>query len=167
MNPCSFCDGKCCKSFVITVNAFDVARIEKETGLRGEEFAELRRLDILFYEDEFVIEAMDGKHIGYYLLSLKSHPCYFLGDGRCSIHSCRPFPCRIYPYTEEGKLNKRAICPLMSKAGFIFAWPGKNILEQYKNERRKYAELVKECNEKKLNKQEAFRFLIDKAKSMI
>ncbi|MEM4195374.1 MAG: YkgJ family cysteine cluster protein [Candidatus Anstonellales archaeon] len=167
MNLCSLCDGRCCESFVITVNAFDVARIEKKTGIKAEEFAELRRLDILSYEDEFVVEAMDGEYEEYYLLALKSHPCYFLVGGKCRIYPLRPLACRIYPHKEDGKMSKRALCPLIAKICFSFTPPEKNILEEYKNDRIRYAEIVKECNEKKLSKEEAFRFLVDRAKGMI
>lgn len=163
MNPCSLCDGRCCDSFVITINAFDAARIEKETGIKAEEFAELRRLDILSYEDEMVVEAMDGKYIEHYLLALKSHPCYFLDNGKCKIHQVRPFACRIYPFAENGKMSRRAICPLTSKIISYFSGPSKKILEQYAREKKAYVEIVKECNEKKLRREEAFRFIIGKA----
>lgn len=163
---CRLCNGRCCESFVITVDAFDVARIEKETGMRAEEFAELRRLDILSYEDEFVVEAMNGRYVDYYLLALKSHPCYFFADGKCKIYSSRPLACRIYPHKEDGKLSKRALCPLVPKTGFFFARPSKNTLEQYKSDRSRYAEIVKECNKKKLGRQEAFNFIVQRAKTM-
>jgi len=149
------------------VNAFDVARIEKETGRKAEEFAELRRLDILSYEDEAVVEALNGKYTEYYLLSLKSHPCYFFADGKCKIHSSRPIACRIYPFAEDGKMSKRALCPFVSKIGFSFSPPSRSILEQYAKEKKAYAEIVKKCNEKKLEKEEAFDFIIQKAKTML
>jgi Fe-S-cluster containining protein len=167
MNPCSFCDGKCCESFVITVSAFDVARIERETGKRAGEFAELRRLDILFYDEDTVVEAKEGGYTGYYLLALKSHPCYFFADGKCTIYSYRPLACRVYPFSENGRMSKRALCPLVSKIGFAFFRPSKKIIEEYKKEREAYAEIVKKCNEKKLGREEAFDFLIERAKTMI
>ncbi|MGB9719321.1 MAG: YkgJ family cysteine cluster protein [Candidatus Anstonellales archaeon] len=166
-NPCNFCNGRCCESFVITVDAFDVARIEKETGRKAGEFAELRRLDILSYEEDAVVEARNGKYTEYYLLALKSHPCCFLVDGKCKIYSSRPLACRIYPFREDRKISKRAICPIVSKTGFLFFSPSKKLIEQYENEKKEYARIVKECNEKKLEKEEAFRFIIQRAKQMI
>ena len=167
MNPCSFCDGRCCESFVITVNAFDVLRIEKETGRKAEEFAELRRLDILSYEEEMVIEAKNKGSTDYYLLALKSHPCYFFRNRRCEIYSFRPLACRIYPFAENGKMSRRALCPIVSKIGFFFYLSLKNIIEQYKKEKEEYEKIVKECNEKKFEKEEAFDFIIKKAKTML
>ncbi|MEM4166492.1 MAG: YkgJ family cysteine cluster protein [Candidatus Bilamarchaeaceae archaeon] len=159
-SPCRLCNGNCCISFVITVTSFDILRIVKATGLKPEEFAELRRLDILSFDDNHVVECKNGKYTESYLLTLKSHPCYFFDSKKgCKIHKAKPLACRIYPHNENGDFGKRSLCPFLPFLFFHFLGPSKKLLQQYRKEKKLYANLVKKCNEKKLNIKNAFRFL--------
>lgn len=159
-SPCKFCDGNCCISFVITATSFDILRIVEKTGLKPNEFAELRRLDLLSFEEREIVECKEGKYTESCVLALKSHPCYFFDSAiGCKIHSYKPLACRIYPNDARGGFGKRAFCPLLPSIIFRFSRAPKRLLEQYQREKESYYELVKKCNSKKLNKQNAFKFL--------
>lgn len=159
-SPCKFCDGNCCISFVITVTSFDVKRIIEATGLRAEEFAELRSLDLLSFDDNQVIETTDGEYKGYYVLALKSHPCYFFDSKNgCKINDYKPLACRIYPHDQRGDFGKRAFCPFLPSLFFRLSKPSKELLAKYEKEKKIYSQLVKKCNQKKITKDEAFAFL--------
>lgn len=162
LSPCDFCDGNCCISFVITVTSFDIGRIVSATGLKPEEFAELRRLDILSFDDDQVIECENGRYTESCLLALKSHPCCFFDKEKgCIIHRHKPLACRLYPFSENGKMGKRRLCSIASSWLFHLFKPDAGLLRQYKKEKEKYQNLVRECNRRKLKKQEAFRFLTE------
>ncbi|MEM4359430.1 MAG: YkgJ family cysteine cluster protein [Candidatus Bilamarchaeaceae archaeon] len=159
-SPYGLCDGNCCISFVITVISFDIARIAKATGMKPEEFAELRRLDILSFDESQVVECKNGKYTESCLLALKSHPCCFFDNKKgCTIHISKPLACRIYPHDEAGHFGRRAFCPFLPSLFFRLSGPSKKLLEQYCEEKRLYADLVRKCNRKKMNKTDAFRFL--------
>ena len=159
-SPCKFCDGNCCISFVITVTSFDVKRISKATGLRAEEFAELRLLDLLSFDDDQVIETKNGKYKEYYVLALKSHPCYFFDSKKgCKIHDSKPLACRIYPHDERGDFGRRAFCQFLPSLFFRLSRPSKKLLAKYEKEKKAYAALVKKCNKKNMTRDAAFAFL--------
>ena len=123
VSPCKFCNGNCCASYVITVNSFDVLRIAEFTGLKPDEFAYLRRLDILVYDDEQVVECRDNKMKDHFILCLMSHPCCFFDGKKCGINSVKPLYCRIFPYDRHGNLSRNALCPFISKSMFRFSRP--------------------------------------------
>jgi len=159
------CNGNCCASFVITITSFDVLRIMKETGLKPEEFSELRRLDILSYDDSQVIECKEKKFKDYYLLSLKSHPCYFFDSRKgCKIHSAKPMACRIYPFNQDEKFNSQAVCPLLSGLLFRISASPKQNVRQYRKERELYYEIVKKCNSRSRSRKTAMKFLVSETK---
>lgn len=163
LSPCDFCDGNCCISFVITVTSFDIKRIASTTGLKPEEFAELRYLDILSFDENHVVECDNKQHTESCLLALKSHPCSFFDSKKgCKIHSHKPLACRLYPFSENRKVVKRRLCPMLAGLLFHLCKPDEKLFKQYKIEKEKYQNLVKECNRRKLAKEEAFRFLTEK-----
>jgi Fe-S-cluster containining protein len=162
VNPCSFCDAKCCKTYTITVTAFDVLRVVEKTGKKPEEFATLHELRILSYDPDQVIDTTDG--CGYYLLGFKSHPCVFLGkDNLCTIHEHAPMSCRRYPYQVNDKLNTR-FCPLPSQ--LLFRLKGPDIKsDPLIRELEAHKKIVKEWNTKPGKKDDCIPFLLEKARS--
>ncbi len=158
---CEICNGNCCASFIITITSFDLFRIMKSTGMKPEEFAELRRLDILAYDDSQVIECEDNKFKDYYLLCLKSHPCYFFDSKKgCRIHGAKPMACRIYPFNEGGRFSDKSMCPLFSGLLFRASKSPKEQIIQYKKEKELYADIVKKCNSRNRNRKSALEFLV-------
>jgi len=161
---CDLCRAECCNSFVITVTSFDVLRIANNTGKNPEDFSYLRRLDMLKYEDSMLVEVHDEKYPDYYLLSLKSHPCVFLKEDKCSIQSFKPLSCRLYPVMGNGKKSNRTLCPAFS--GILFS--AKNgLLEKHNEEKELYKKMVGECNSKKLNKKDAFDFIMKNSANVL
>jgi len=158
---CEICNGNCCASFIITITSFDLLRIIKETGMKPEEFAELRRLDILAYDDSQVIECEENKFKDYYLLCLKSHPCFFFDSKKgCRIHAAKPMACRIYPFNENEKFSDKSMCPFISSLLFRASKSPKNEIMEYKKEKELYVEIVKKCNVGSKNRKSALEFLV-------
>ena len=81
VGPCSLCDSRCCKSYLITTTIFDIARIASHTGKDPTSFCALHEPRLLGYDPDMVMGTSDG--YGRYMLGLRSHPCLFLdGKGR-------------------------------------------------------------------------------------
>ncbi|MGV8085518.1 MAG: YkgJ family cysteine cluster protein [Candidatus Bilamarchaeum sp.] len=161
VNPCSFCDAKCCKTYTITVTVFDILRIEKGSNKKYQEFAILQPLKILSYDPDMVLDTVDGH--GAYLLGLPSHPCVFLGkDNLCTIHEFAPLSCRRYPYQTNDKINTR-FCPIPSS--LMFRLKGPDIgTEDFTWELNSHKNIVKEWNSKKGKKEECLEFLLNRAR---
>ena len=155
MLACSLCDKRCCKELLITITSFDAVRISEYVGKAVEEFAELIEPRILNVDWSTVLECREG----YRLLALKSRPCIFFKDGKCSIFEAAPLACRLYPHTLEG-FNWQSACPLTSKVIFHIHNPGLKVREQYKREISAYRKLVAKLNEKKLRERQCLRELM-------
>ncbi|MBI5224097.1 YkgJ family cysteine cluster protein [Candidatus Micrarchaeota archaeon] len=164
VNPCSFCDAKCCKTYTITVTSFDILRIAKNTGKTPHEFAVLHPLKILSYDPDMVLDTSDG--VGAYLLGLPSHPCVFLGkDNLCTIHEFAPMSCRRYPYQINDKLNTR-FCPLPSS--LMFRVRGADIkVEPMVRELESYKSIVAKWNKKNGKKEDCLNFLIEETSQVL
>jgi Fe-S-cluster containining protein len=162
-NPCSFCRAECCKTYTITVTAFDVLRICKKTGRKPEEFAILSQARLLAFDPDTTLDMSDDGWV--YLLGIKSHPCFFLGGkGRCSIHEDAPMSCRRYPFQLDGKLNTR-FCPLPSQ--LMFRLKGADIkAKDMVQELEMHKRIVKEWNRKPGKKSDCLEFLIRNAAKM-
>lgn len=119
-NPCSFCDANCCKSYTLTVTAFDILRIMEATGRKAAEFATLHQARLLAFDPDMTLDMEDDPWV--YLLGIKSHPCMFLDKARCMVHAAAPLSCRRYPFQLDGKLNGR-FCPLASQLAFSLKGP--------------------------------------------
>ena len=159
MNPCLLCDAKCCRGYKICVTPFDVLRIAKNTGLKPEEFSGLYSEHIFSYDMDTVIEDKDGKQ---YLLYLNSPPCPFLAkNGNCTIYGFAPLVCRVYPYTERGRLKKAPKCGLFNRLLFRMSKP--EGVGQYNDEYALYVRIAARWNRRKGTKDEAFRFLMGEA----
>ncbi len=158
---CSLCDARCCKTRVITITAFDMYRIWKK-GKKIEEFVELRRANLLNIDFDQVLICNDNGFEDYYLLTIKSHPCVFLKDNKCSIYEYAPLVCKVYPFNVIGKLMKNTMCPLITKPLFYLRGEEgfRNFL--YK-ENEEYKKIVEKWNKIKGSREECIDFLLKEA----
>ncbi|MEW6722358.1 MAG: YkgJ family cysteine cluster protein [Candidatus Micrarchaeota archaeon] len=163
VNPCSLCPAHCCKSYIITVTAFDILRASRATGRHFSDFAQLHQARLLSYDPDTTLDIKDDGWV--YLLGFKSHPCIFLGkDNLCTIHEHAPLSCRRYPYQLSERLNTR-FCPLPSQLIFRLKGPDipKNPLVRELDE---YKKIVKEWNAKPGKMEECIPFLLEKARAI-
>ena len=158
VNPCSFCSAECCKTYLVTITAFDVLRAAKASGKRPEEFALLHEPRLLGYDPELILNTADG--YGSYLLGFKSHPCIFLEENKCTIHENAPLSCRHYPYTVAKTMNAR-FCPFFSKIMFRLKGPD-NKRKLVLDEINEYKKTVKQWNKKQGKKEDCLPFLLEK-----
>ncbi len=163
VNPCSFCKANCCKSYTITVTAFDVLRAARRSGRQPGEFAVLHQARLLSYDPDNTLDMADDDWV--YLLGFRSHPCVFLGkDDLCTIHDAAPMSCRRYPFQLDGKLNSR-FCPLSSS--IVFRLKGPDIpASPLVRELEEYRKIVKEWNRKPGKKAECIGFLLSGAEAL-
>jgi len=153
LNPCSLCSAECCKDHYITVTIFDIIRIAEKTGRKSEEFAEIYPLRLINFDNDTVLETQEGE----FILCLKSHPCIFLRNKKCSIHEFAPSVCRTYPKQINGKFNFR-LCPFPSSV--LFRICGTDMPEEYSDELKEYKKIVAKWNKKKGKKKDCMDFLI-------
>ena len=163
VNPCSSCSAECCSNYIITVTSFDVLRAADASGKKPEEFAVLHEPRLLGFDPDLILETSDG--YGSYLLGIKSHPCFFLKDRRCTIHEQAPLSCRYYPHTVAGTMNAR-FCPLLPSIYFRLRGPetdkGKLMLEL-----DAYKSIVKRWNDMKGERKDCIAFLLEKSQSLL
>lgn len=160
LNPCEFCDARCCKEHVITVTSFDILRIMNKTGKKFEEFAVLEPLRILNFDNDTVLECYENGMRYDYVLALKSHPCIFLRKNRCKIHEFAPLVCGCYPFNQAGRMLERKRCPAISSLAFgIFGTNGN--FKAYAKQLKDYKRIVAEWNRKKGSKKECIKFIIN------
>ncbi len=162
MNPCSHCKANCCKSYTITVTAFDILRIWEGTGRKPSEFAVLSQARLLAFDPDTTLDVSDDGWV--YLLGIRSHPCFFLGADRCTVHDCAPMSCRRYPFQLDGKLNTR-FCPLSAQLMFRFKGPDIKT-DKMVQELELHKSIVKEWNKKPGKKDECMDFLLRRAKEL-
>jgi Fe-S-cluster containining protein len=161
LNPCSLCPAHCCKSYTITVTAFDVLRIAERTGKPHHEFAVLHQARLLAYDPDTTLDIKDDNWV--YLLGFPSHPCTFLGkDNLCTIHEFSPMSCRRYPYKLNDRLNTR-FCPLPSQLIFRLRKPDIPT-DPMVRELEAYKKIVKEWNAGPGTKDECVPFLLRRAR---
>jgi len=162
VGPCSLCDARCCKSYVITTTVYDIARIAYRSARSPASFCVLHEPRLLCYDPDMVIDTEDG--YGRYLLGLRSHPCVFLDEkDRCSIHLYAPLSCRSYPFQVGGGINAR-FCPLPSALMFRVSGPGVRT-EDLRRELSMHKLLVKRWNARGGTRAEALAFLLSEAGS--
>ncbi|MEW6035716.1 MAG: YkgJ family cysteine cluster protein [Candidatus Micrarchaeota archaeon] len=162
LNPCSMCPAHCCKSYTITLTAFDVLRAMQATARPFSEFAVLHQARLLAFDPDTTLDMEDDSWV--YILGFKSHPCVFLGkDNLCTIHENAPMSCRRYPFQLDGKLNTR-FCPLPSQ--LVFRLKGADIrTEPLVRELEAYKKIVKEWNRKPGKLAECIPFLLKMAEA--
>lgn len=162
-NPCSLCPAHCCKSYTITVTAFDVLRL-KRSGRDPRDFAVLHQARLLSYDPDTTLEMEDESWV--YLLGFRSHPCVFLGkDNLCTVHAQAPMSCRRYPYQLDGKLNTR-FCPFPSQ--LLFRVKGPDIpTDPLVRELEAYKRIVKGWNGKPGKLADCMGALLSRAEEMV
>lgn len=157
--PCSFCPANCCKSYTITVTAFDVLRAAEASGKKPGEFAMLHQARLLAFDPDTTMDMQDDGWV--YMLGFRSHPCAFLTGNNCIIHAHAPLSCRRYPFQINGRLNTRC-CPLPSQ--LIFRIKGADVpAEQLVRELELHKKIVKEWNKKPGKRAECIAFLLKRA----
>ena len=154
------CPAHCCKSYTITLTAFDVLRAARASGRKPHEFAVLHQARLLAFDPDTTLDMEDDSWV--HILGFRSHPCAFLGkDNLCTIHRDAPMSCRRYPFQLNGKLNTR-FCPLPSQ--LVFRLKGADIrAEPMVQELEAYKKIVKEWNRKPGKKEECIPFLLKMA----
>ena len=165
---CSLCDARCCKERIISITIFDVIRIMEKTKKEFDEIAELRRANLLNVDYSNLLTCKDDVVEMEYLLALKSHPCIFLKNNRCSIYEFSPLVCRAYPFSENKKIGELVACPLKNKIMFSIRGIDKEIIENLKKEDKEYKKIIKKWNERKeggRTKKDCVRFLFKEAGS--
>ncbi len=111
---CTEC-GNCCNSLRPSVSKENIQALAKLESLSEKDFKDKYVAKDEFYQEEY----------------LKSMPCHYLKDKKCTIYDQRPEDCRSYPHTHKegftsrlfGVLNNYSKCPI------VF-----NILEHLKRE---------------------------------
>ena len=137
---CRLCDARCCKERLITITVFDALRIEKHSGISAKEFAFLSPPRIINIDYEYLLECDEGSR----LLAIKSYPCYFLKENRCSIYKYAPLICKLYPFSPNG--NIVGMCPLHAKVLFKLRGIERSVVERYLEEDVEYRRIVAEWN---------------------
>ncbi|MCK4319314.1 YkgJ family cysteine cluster protein [Candidatus Micrarchaeota archaeon] len=165
-SPCILCDAGCCKEHLITITSFDVLRISEKTGKKIEEFVDIPAPRLLNYNVELVLEWHEKGITNEGILSLKSHPCIFLKNNRCSIHESSPLSCKLYPYSSGGGLRIGKRCPLRSSLLFAL-FPSGDRGERYKKEIIAYAGIVKEWNRERGGKADMLNFIMKRTRKRI
>jgi len=97
--------GNCCTNLRPLVSAKDICKL-----------AELDQLTPKDFEEKF-IECDESENSKY----LKSIPCKYLDDKKCTVYSDRPDECKSYPYLLEDEFSTRSlgvilnceICPIV------------------------------------------------------
>jgi Fe-S-cluster containining protein len=102
---CTKC-ANCCKTLEVAITKQECKRIADHLGTGHRAFMEK------------YITAIDGGFV------MKSKPCPFLVDDKCSVYAVRPQSCRDYPYLEKVDFRARLIifiqntgvCPIVYNA---------------------------------------------------
>lgn len=165
MNKCSFCKSLCCKEKLITINIFDALRIKKNLNINIEKFASLELPRILNLDEKSLLFCKERKERFpiEYVLAIKSRPCIFLDNekNKCNIYSFSPLTCRVYPFSENGKMIKNPRCPEIPKLMFHFFGIDKKqeLLKKVIEENKNYIKIVKKWNNIKGTKKQCIKFL--------
>ncbi len=144
---CARCDGICCKSYVVPITSYDVARIAR-LGYDPSCFVDFTPVGDI-QSDYGDMRLGDTYH--YMILKrLETGVCFFAveNSGRlsCSIHENSPLTCRIYPLSPStGRTRKRHLCGKSQATTAREANAGKEELKEAKA----YNEKVRMWNAKK------------------
>ena len=83
--------------------------IELETSFKMDEIDRLARSSII-EKEQFIKESTKPDAYGdEQIVWLKSQPCQFLKDKRCSIYPYRPGECQEYPYLQKDQVVHRLL----------------------------------------------------------
>jgi uncharacterized protein len=90
---CTKC-ANCCREISPTLDEEDVARLAARLGVTSEQFA-----------SQYLKSAEDEENPWI----MRTLPCPFLKDNRCSVYEDRPQDCREYPYLYREEFNSRTL----------------------------------------------------------
>lgn len=109
---CTQC-GNCCRTLMINVEKEDALRLASHTGLPFETF-----------EDKYIEKSSEGT-----LCIMKTIPCSFLHDNKCTVYEARPNECREFPGLHRAGFNERLFATFMhyGRCPIIF-----NVIEELK-----------------------------------
>lgn len=165
LSPCLLCKALCCSTYTITVTSFDVLEIAKRTKKLPESFAEIIRLRLLSFDNDTVLECYENGQIYEHVLALKSNPCIFLKDNKCTIYDFAPLVCKAYPYRVDGKIHPSPLCPLLPRLFYqLKRGPATEPLKQRLNA---YKAIVRKWNRKKGRKEDCMGFLLNETEKII
>lgn len=159
LSPCALCKAECCRNHLITITSFDVLRLY-EDGYRVQDFAQFAPCRILNYDNNMVLEFHDSGMAEDRILALKSNPCHFLENGRCSIHKIAPSVCKAYPRNSSGKMMGK-LCPGIPR--LLHGMMGTEIRGGYANEIAAYRGIVAEWNRQRGKMRDCMPFLLERA----
>ena len=163
--PCDLCAARCCREYVISITSFDALRIIDATSRQFEDFAQLAPPRILNLDNDVVLEWEETGIREEYALSLKSHPCIFLKDGKCAIHEFAPLVCACYPYNSASRIIPGARCPIISKSAFMLFGTNGNTKE-YGEQLQIYKKLVSKWNSRRGSREGCIAFLLEESKKI-
>lgn len=165
INPCTLCSAPCCKNYMITTTSFDILRISKHAKLEPKEFAKIVPCTIFNATPQTVLYLSDGDSPYGYLLTIKSHPCYFLDiKNKCMVHKYAPLCCRKYPYDSTGKMVNAIYCPFYSKILFQMQGESSSISKQHNDEMIEYMRIVTEWNNSPGKMDDCLDWIMDRTK---
>lgn len=102
-NKGSGCFTECCGDVIIFLSPYDIVRMKNKLGIPSYTFLEKHTILPIHKEMRFPIRILKMKDD-------ENKRCPFVTDDGCRIYDVRPWPCRMYPVTEEpapeGGLNK-------------------------------------------------------------
>lgn len=110
-DPCSSCDARCCRKYLVAVVPSDVLTISKRLGKTPTDFLNLFPSSDCDCAHSIPLWVR-GKE--YYLgLKRDAGGCIFLTqENRCSIHKFKPLVCATFPFLLDGeKISKSNACP--------------------------------------------------------
>jgi len=84
-------------------------------------------------EEDLIEHDMKPMGDGHTILERENGDCYYLKDGRCSVHPVRPTQCRTYPFWVENLRSEKAwksTCKECPGIGQGKLWSEEEILEQ-------------------------------------
>ena len=92
------CFTQCCGDVLIFLSPYDIIRMKNALGIPSYEFLEKYTLLPIYKELRLPVRILKMKEDD-------DKKCPFVTDDGCSIYENRPWPCRMYPITEESEQN--------------------------------------------------------------
>jgi Fe-S-cluster containining protein len=100
-NKGSGCFTECCGDVIIFLSPYDIVRMKNRLGIPSYEFLEKHTILPIHKEMRFPIRILK-------MNDDDKKRCPFVTDEGCSIYEARPWPCRMYPVTEEPDPSRAA-----------------------------------------------------------
>ena len=138
--PCSSCDARCCRKYLVAVVPSDVLKISKRLGKTPTEFLNLFPSSDCSCAHSIPLW-LRGKEF-YLGLRRGGNGCVFLtADNRCSIHKFKPLVCSTFPFLLDGEnVAKSNACSKAWEGGEGSRRPLRKYHAELKAMRRKIVE---------------------------